>query len=137
MAVTSSAGRGEFATARKGGLTTEEIRQIEAHRAKARPTPWSALARRYGRCETDIRIALRRLSEPVACRPAAPVTTRGDERRSLAPVALWTEAEDRLLVALFIDANWTATEVAKSLGRTPLGVASRAKRLGYRKAAAA
>lgn len=46
---------GLFATSRKGGLSACEIREIEAHRAKARPTPWSALARQYGRCESDIR----------------------------------------------------------------------------------
>lgn len=46
---------GAFATSRRGGLTATEIREIEAHRAKERPTPWSALARRYGRCEADIR----------------------------------------------------------------------------------
>ena len=48
-------GRGEFATARRGGLTSVEIREIEAHRAKDRPTPWQALARRYGRPESDIK----------------------------------------------------------------------------------
>lgn len=46
---------GLFATSRKGGLTTVEIKEIEAHRAKDRPTPWSALAKRYGRCEADLR----------------------------------------------------------------------------------
>lgn len=46
---------GDFATSRRGGLTATEIHEIEAHRAKERPTPWSALARRYGRCEADIR----------------------------------------------------------------------------------
>lgn len=54
---------GEFATSRRGGLTQTEIREIEAHRAKERPTPWAALARRYGRCEADIR-ALYAQAEP-------------------------------------------------------------------------
>lgn len=46
---------GLFATARKGALTSAEVHEIAAHRARARPTPWSALARQYGRCEADIR----------------------------------------------------------------------------------
>lgn len=46
---------GVFATCRRGGLTHEEIREIEAHRAKDRPTPWQALAIRYGRSEIEIR----------------------------------------------------------------------------------
>lgn len=46
---------GTFATARRGGLTAAEIREIEAHRARERPTPWQALARRYGRSEADIK----------------------------------------------------------------------------------
>lgn len=51
----NSPAAGLFATSRKGALSAAEIREIEAHRAKPRPTPWSALARRYGRCEADIR----------------------------------------------------------------------------------
>lgn len=51
----NAASSGLFATARKGGLSPAEVREIEAHRAKARPTPWSALARQYGRCEADLR----------------------------------------------------------------------------------
>lgn len=46
---------GLFATSRKGGLSAIEVREIEAHRSKLRPTPWSALARQYGRCEADLR----------------------------------------------------------------------------------
>lgn len=46
---------GAFATAQRGGLTQAEINEIQAHRNRDRPTPWSALAKRYGRCEADIR----------------------------------------------------------------------------------
>lgn len=49
------AAAGSFATAQRGGLTVAEVFEIEAHRSLPRPTPWSALARRYGRCESDIR----------------------------------------------------------------------------------
>lgn len=45
---------GDFATARRGGLTAGELREIEAHRAKERPTPWQALAARYGRPVAEI-----------------------------------------------------------------------------------
>ena len=38
-----------FATSRRGGLTPDEIHQIEAHRNRDRPTPWQALAARFGR----------------------------------------------------------------------------------------
>jgi hypothetical protein len=38
-----------FATSRRGGLTPDEIHQIEAHRNRERPTPWQALAFRFGR----------------------------------------------------------------------------------------
>lgn len=41
-------------------LCGEDMRQIEAHRAKERPTPWAHLALRYGVNEID----LRRLFEP-------------------------------------------------------------------------
>lgn len=46
---------GSFATGRRRGLTGEELREIEAHRARERPTSWQNLALRYGRCEADLR----------------------------------------------------------------------------------
>lgn len=52
------AAAGSFATSRRGGLTFDDRMEIEAHRAKDRPTPWSALARRYGRCEADLKAAM-------------------------------------------------------------------------------
>lgn len=36
-------------------LTIEDLRQIEAHRAGSRPTPWPHLALRYGVNEIDLR----------------------------------------------------------------------------------
>lgn len=36
-------------------LSAEDFRQIEAHRAKERPTPWAHLAMRYGVNEIDLR----------------------------------------------------------------------------------
>ena len=46
---------GMFATSRRGGLSNEEIRMIEALRAKDRPEPWQARAARFGRPVEDIR----------------------------------------------------------------------------------
>ena len=92
------AAAGLFATARKGGLTNEEIHEIEAHRAKARPTPWSALAKRYGRCEADLRAYFAPKQAPA---PApAPVVTAGDALASAlraGAVGLRTEDAERLL----------------------------------------
>lgn len=48
-------GPGDFATSRRGGLTREEIREIEAHRGRPRPTPWQALSERYGRSVSDLK----------------------------------------------------------------------------------
>lgn len=68
---------GLFATSRRGGLGLEEIRMIEALRAKDRPEPWQALAMRFGRPVEDIRAVIesprpsgqREASPPVADRP--------------------------------------------------------------------
>lgn len=46
---------GSFSTARRGGLPMEIVRQIEAHRAKERPTPRQALAKRYAVAEVTLR----------------------------------------------------------------------------------
>lgn len=56
---------GAYATSRRGALTSLEIHEIEALRARDRPVPFNALARRYGRCEADIR-ALFIVPEPKA-----------------------------------------------------------------------
>jgi hypothetical protein len=48
-------GAGRFVTgSRRGGLTLDEIREIEAHRNRPRPTPWQALSARYARPVSDI-----------------------------------------------------------------------------------
>lgn len=47
-----------FATSRRGGLTPDEIHQIEAHRNRERPTPWQALAARFGRPVADIQAVI-------------------------------------------------------------------------------
>lgn len=51
-------GAGAFATCRRGGLSPQEVRAIEAARARPRPVPWQALARSYGRPEPELRALL-------------------------------------------------------------------------------
>lgn len=70
----NAASSGLFATARKGALSNDEIREIEAHRATDRPTPWSALAKRYGRCEADLRAHF----APKLPAPPPPAVTAGE-----------------------------------------------------------
>lgn len=78
---------GEFATAPRGGLDREQVREIEAHRAKERPTPWSALAKRYGRCEADIRALFDPKPENDNAPAPAPAMTR--ESRDDAFTRMW------------------------------------------------
>lgn len=53
-------------------LCAEDLRQIEAHRAKERPTPWAHLARRDGVNELDLRAmfcGVNDRAEPVMANP--------------------------------------------------------------------
>jgi len=61
-----------FATTRRGGLTPDEIHQIEAHRNRDRPTPWQALADRFGRPVATIQAVI------YAPRPTGHVRTDDD-----------------------------------------------------------
>jgi DNA-binding CsgD family transcriptional regulator len=61
-----------FATSRRGGLTTDEIHEIEAHRNRDRPTPWQALAARFGRPVATIQAVI------YAPRPTGHVRTDDD-----------------------------------------------------------
>lgn len=49
---------GLFATSRRGGLTAEELRMVEALRARERPVSWQNIAARMGRCEADVRASI-------------------------------------------------------------------------------
>lgn len=46
---------GDFATARRGSLSRDELLGIWKERQKARPTPWQVLAKMYGYPESYIR----------------------------------------------------------------------------------
>lgn len=76
---------GLFATARRGPLSLEEIREIEAHRNRDRPTPWQALAARYARPVADIRAVLEAprpsgepVPRPIAANDSEPVKPLSD-----------------------------------------------------------
>jgi hypothetical protein len=65
-------GAGRFSAGRRGGLTSEEINQIEAHRNRPRPTPWQALAARFGRPVSDLQMIM------AAPRPSGEIRTDDD-----------------------------------------------------------
>lgn len=114
---------GQFATSRRGGLTRDQIREIEAHRAKDRPTPWQALSNRYGRTVSDLQAAVDKtpiyapaLIEPVDIAPAQ-----------------WSEEDERRLRVMFIDLDLPATAVAAALGRTRESIIGKARTMGLKK----
>lgn len=115
---------GAFATCRRGGMTNEEIREIEAHRSRSRPTPWQALAVRYGRCVTDLRLA----ADPTFQRPQSVVSAPPPLPRSSAkklsvrvggqkPRAL-SEADHRVL-AMVEAGSLSRIKAAEIMATTP------------------
>lgn len=122
----------DFSARRRGGLTGEEIREIEAHRAKARPTPWQALADRFGRPVSDIQaaVALPEVKPVLATKPdtfALPETW--DSTR------FWNAENIARLKMLFIEADLSASKTADILGCTREAVIGKASRMGFKKRA--
>lgn len=113
---------GSFATSRRGGLTHDQIREIEAHRAKERPTPWQALSARYGKPVEDIRAVL---AAPCAAVVPAEPTKPGAET--------WTVRDERRLRVMFIDLDLPATLVADAMGRSRESIIGKASRMGLKK----
>lgn len=113
---------GIFATSRRGGLSGEEIRMIEALRAKDRPEPWQALAMRFGRPVEDIKAVCNAVTfEPSdARRPPLPAN---DPR----PVAVDTPAA--LLPGLWV-AGLSVNQIADILGIDDRSVKRLRERLG-------
>ena len=93
---------GEFATSQRGGLTQAEIREIEVHRQRERPTPWSALAKRYARCEADIRALFDREPENDN-RPAPDAMPR--ESRDEAFTRMWKAGMPLLHICTALNIN--------------------------------
>lgn len=119
---------GQFATARRGGLTRDQIREIEAHRAKDRPTPWQALSARYGYTVPDLKAAIDKT--PIYVSSVEP------EPGEPSP-AIWSEEDERRLRVMFIDLDLPATAVASALGRTRESIIGKARTMGLKKRRAA
>lgn len=113
---------GSFATSPRGGLTHDQKREIEAHRAKERPTPWQALSARYGKPVEDIRAVL---SAPL------PVVASADPVRPGAET--WTVRDERRLRVMFIDLDLPASTVAEAMGRSREAIIGKASRMGLKK----
>ena len=112
--VTNSSTEGNYCGRAVHGVSNlgrEEMREIEAHRGKERPTPWPHLALRYNVNEVD----LRRLFEPkndnapTPPQEVLPSPTRDDAMRlrDLTFVALWQAETPRIdiMAALGISAS--------------------------------
>lgn len=112
---------GSFATSRRGGLTGEEMRQIEAHRNRERPTPWQALSTMYGRPVDEIR-ALFELPEKVTEAQPEPAQIRTGFD--------WTERADKLLRVAYGEFGSSLSDVAQMIGCTKAQARERAACLG-------
>ena len=97
-------------------LGYHELREIEAHRAKDRPTPWPHLAARYGVNETDLRALFERANDgaPKAPPPPSPrqPASRDDRFR-----AMWEAGVPNLeiMTALRLSAQ-TVSNIRDRLG---------------------
>ncbi len=88
-------GAGAFATARRGGLTGEEIRLAENLRKGPRPLSWQHIAMRLGKCEIDIR---RHLVGHATPEPVNPAPEPVDDGRKNFP---WNDQQTALLIQVY------------------------------------
>ena len=121
---------GNFATARKGGLTTLEINEAEALRSKG--WSWQNIARNLGRCETDIKAALDTRCGVVVPMPSPPpaVAINAQADREMRRIAernrrlteMWKDgvALDAISEALSISRE-RVKQLRVSLGLAPRG----------------
>ena len=110
---------GDFATARRGGLTRPEILLVEQLRSGDRPVSWQNIARRLGRCEADVRSFF---AEPEPNDPA----------EDGPKVSQWGPAQVAYLKARYTIDGPAA--VATVLGSTATAVSKKANRLGISQA---
>lgn len=123
---------GSFSTSRRGGLSAAEIREIEVHRAKDRPTPWQALSAMYGCSVAD----LQALFAPKGDNDnavAAPATKEREPQRRGAN--LWTPHALHLL-KLAVEYGQTAEQIAEMIGCSRTTVNSKITDLGLKRGAA-
>ena len=109
------------------GLGSEEMRQIEAHRSKERPTPWAHLAARYRVNEID----LRRLFEPAnddVVMPKAVAPQTHEDRLTVRDkrfVAMWKENAPRSEIMLALGISASTVDHLRARLRLPKRLAGR------------
>lgn len=113
---------GMFATSRRGGLSGEEIRMIEALRAKDRPEPWQALAARFGRPVEDIKAVCTAPRPTVEFEPYVPATPAP-------PPSQAVDTPSVLLPGLWV-AGLSVDQIADILKMDPRSVSRLRERLG-------
>lgn len=128
---TPANGAGAFATARRGGLTFEQAQEIGAHRNRDRPTPWQALAVRYGVSVIDVRRAagdLVEVREATITPPAKPEPANDAEVEMKR--GRWSEDDHALMLKLYLLDRLPVIDIARRLGRTSYAVTQRIHALG-------
>jgi len=119
---------GDFATSRRGGLTQAELREIEAHRAKERPTPWQALAMRYGRPVAEIRALYADMQEKTQAAPREVEVINLPTATTDAGI-FWTEAKVSKLLMLR-NLGIPPSDIGAVLDTTRYEVLTQLKRMG-------
>lgn len=111
-------------------LSAEDMRQIEAHRHRDRPTPWPHLAVRFGVNEID----LRRLFEPKNDNVAEPMPTPRPEAGTPAAMlpALWNAGVSLAQISLVLKMD--ERSVARMRERLGLAPRKRGDGLAQRRA---
>jgi len=120
---------GSFASSRRGGLTSDEIRMAEALRARERPVSFQNIAARLGRCEADVRrhfepaiaVAPVEVATPQPPKPVL-VTIRDPNRaKSGRPAPYWS-AEELAIMARVQNGEQSIRGAALLLKRVPSNV---------------
>lgn len=122
--ITGVAGAGAFATARRGGLTLAQVNEIKSLRAKARPTPFQAIAMIYGVAEADIRalVEVEASASTAPPPPPPPQSIRGER--------FWTQSANALLQLAYCEAGHSTLSIAAMLGCLRQRVDLRVKEMG-------
>lgn len=112
-------------------LSSEDWRQIEAHRCRERPTPWRALSDMYRVPQVDLKAHFDACLINVANDHSAPVPP-SEMPEEEAP-GTWNERRTRLLKTMWCDLHLTAREIAMSLNLTERAVSSKVVRMGLKR----
>lgn len=124
-------GRGSYcgrAVHAVSALSSEDWRQIEAHRRRERPTPWQALADIYRVPQADLKAHFDACLLNVANDHSAPVPP--SEVPEEETPGTWNDRRTRLLKTMWCDLDLTAREIAAALHITERAVTSKIKRMG-------